>query len=124
LQVILHIVHERSLGKDSFWFPYIKLLRANYNNIMFLTEPQMKTLLRRPGCENTYNLGVMMRRTFNNFYNWYKEKIEPWAPPEFQFTRDDIMWGFNTLVTCGWGNVRTNFPFKFFCSCSWSTAKR
>jgi hypothetical protein len=36
----------------------------------------------------------------------YKEKIEPWAPPEFQFSRDDIMWGFNTLVTCGWGNVR------------------
>jgi hypothetical protein len=38
---------------------------------MHLTEPQMKTLLRRPGCENTYNLGVMMRRTFNNFYEWY-----------------------------------------------------
>ena len=46
-QVILHIVHERSLGKDSFWNPYIKLLRTNYNNIMYLTEPQMKTLLRR-----------------------------------------------------------------------------
>ncbi len=41
------VVHERSLGKDSFWHPYFKLLRSNYNNIMSLTEPQMKTLLRR-----------------------------------------------------------------------------
>jgi hypothetical protein len=57
----LHLVHEDKLAKDSFWNPYFKLLRRNYNNIMFLTEPQMKTLLRRPGCENTYNLGVMMR---------------------------------------------------------------
>jgi len=108
LMVILHLVHEDKLGKDSFWKPYFKLLRRNYNNIMFLTEPQMKTLLRRPGCENTYNLGVMMRRTFNNFYEWYKKNIEPWAPPEFQFTRDDILWGFNTLVTCGWGQQSGN----------------
>lgn len=47
IQVILHIVHENSLAKDSFWFPYFKLLRKSYNNIMSLTEPQMKTLLRR-----------------------------------------------------------------------------
>ena len=45
--VILHLVHERSLGKDAFWHPYFKLLRTSYNNIMGLTEPQMKTLLRR-----------------------------------------------------------------------------
>jgi hypothetical protein len=107
-QVILHLVHEDKLAKDSFWNPYFKLLRRQYNNIMFLTEPQMKTLLRRPGCENTYNLGVMMRRTFNNFYEWYKKNIEPWAPPEFQFTRDEILWGFNTLVTCGWGQQNGN----------------
>lgn len=43
----LAVVHERSLGKDSFWNPYFQLLRGNYNNIMSLTEPQMKTLLRR-----------------------------------------------------------------------------
>ena len=108
LMVILHLVHEDKLAKDSFWNPYFKLLRRQYNNIMFLTEPQMKTLLRRPGCENTYNLGVMMRRTFNNFYEWYKKNIEPWAPPEFQFTRDEILWGFNTLVTCGWGQQSGN----------------
>eukprot|EP00282_Hemiselmis_andersenii_P016683 CAMPEP_0114124890 /NCGR_PEP_ID=MMETSP0043_2-20121206/9017_1 /TAXON_ID=464988 /ORGANISM="Hemiselmis andersenii, Strain CCMP644" /LENGTH=319 /DNA_ID=CAMNT_0001217797 /DNA_START=31 /DNA_END=990 /DNA_ORIENTATION=- len=108
LIVILHLVHERSLGKDSFWNPYFKLLRTNYNNIMGLTEPQMKTLLRRPGCENTYNLGVMMRRTFNNFYEFYKKNVETWAPPEFLFSRDDLMWGFNTLVTCGWGQQGGN----------------
>lgn len=108
LLVILHLVHERSLGKDGFWHPYFNLLRDNYNNIMSLTEPQMKTLLRRPGCENTYNLGVMMRRTFNNFYEFYKKNVETWAPPEFQFSRDDIMWGFNTLVTCGWGQANGN----------------
>jgi len=61
-------VHEDKLAKDSFWNPYFKLLRRNYNNIMFLTEPQMKTLLRRPGCENTYNLGVMMRYIYVYIY--------------------------------------------------------
>ena len=149
------VVHERSLGPDSFWAPYIKLLRTNYNNIMTLTEPQMKTLLRRyaraeaalmcqvpsqyrfgphraamrrikgcvlcdmmlfvcvvclvscfmcwwrltypgmvlhrPGCENTYNLGVMMRRTFNNFYEYYKKNVETWAPADFQFSREDLL---------------------------------
>ena len=38
----------------------------------------------------------------------YKKNIEPWAPPEFQFTRDEILWGFNTLVTCGWGQQSGN----------------
>ena len=40
----------------------------------------------------------------------YKKNIETWAPPEFQFSRDDLMWGFNTLVTCGWGQVPIYAP--------------
>jgi hypothetical protein len=60
-------------------------------------------LLRRPGCENTHNLGVQMRRTFNRFFNQYKSLVEP-NYPEMKFSREDLLWGFNTLVACGWGS--------------------
>ena len=59
--------------------------------------------MRRPGCENTHNLGVQMRRTFNRFFNQYKSLVEP-NYPEMKFSREDLLWGFNTLVACGWGS--------------------
>ncbi len=44
-----------------------------------------------------------MRRTFNRFFNQYKSLVEP-NYPEMKFSREDLLWGFNTLVACGWGS--------------------
>jgi hypothetical protein len=63
----------------------------------------LSQLLRRPGCENTHNLGVQMRRTFNRFFNQYKSLVEP-NYPEMKFSREELLWGFNPLVACGWGS--------------------
>ena len=33
----------------------------------------------------------------------YKSLVEP-NYPEMKFSREDLLWGFNTLVACGWGS--------------------
>jgi hypothetical protein len=102
LRVLLYVVYERK-DLESFWKPYMNILPKKFANIMALTDAELRKLLRRPGCENTHNLGVQMRRTFNKFYNQYKQLVEPNYPGVLQFTRDDLLWGFNVLVTNGWG---------------------
>jgi len=102
LRVLLYVVYEFK-DTESFWRPYMDILPRKFNNIMALTDAELRKLLRRPGCENTHNLGVQMRRTFNKFYNQYKQLVEPNYPGVLQFTRDDLLWGFNVLVTNGWG---------------------
>lgn len=120
LRVLLYTVYE-SKDKTSFWKPYMDLVPKKHANvrqifvafrslkkmvffqIMALTDAELRKLLRRPGCENTHNLGVQMRRTFNKFYNQYKQLVEPNYPGVLQFTREDLLWGFNVLVTNGWG---------------------
>jgi len=102
LRMVLYLIYEKH-NPDSFWKPYIQVLPTDYNNIMSLTDAELRKLLRRPGCENTHNLGVQMRRTFNRFFNQYKSLVEP-NYPEMKFSREDLLWGFNTLVACGWGS--------------------
>jgi len=102
LRVILYVCWEKQ-NPDSFWKPYLQALPQSHNNIMSLTEAELRKLLRRPGCENTHNLGVQMRRTFNKFFKQYEEVIVP-NYPELKFSREELLWGFNTLVTNGWGS--------------------
>jgi histone-lysine N-methyltransferase SETD3 len=102
LRVILYLVYEKQ-QPNSFWKPYLDALPPSYDNIMGLTDAELRKLLRRPGCENTHNLGVQMRRTFNRFYGQYKQLVEP-NYKELQFTREELLWGFNTLVCNGWGS--------------------
>jgi len=58
-------------------------------------------MLRRPGCENTHNFGVGMRRTFSKFYNQFKTIVEPLFPEELGFTRDELVHAYSLLLTAG-----------------------
>lgn len=103
--VIIHGVWERFHNPDSFWKSYLALQPNKLDNIMYLTDAEMRALLRRPGCENTHNLGVAMRRTFERFWRQYKSLVMPDYQDEVGITRDELLWGFNFLVSSGWGSA-------------------
>merc|ERR1712072_1387644 len=89
----------------SFWTKYLTMLPEKIDNIMHLSDAEMRALLRRPGCENTHNLGVAMRRTFERFWRQYKSLVMPDHQDLVGLTREEMLWGFNTLITCGWGSA-------------------
>jgi len=103
--VIIHAVWERFHNPESFWKAYLTLQPTKIENIMYLTDAEMRALLRRPGCENTHNLGVAMRRTFERFWRQYKSLVMPDYQDTIQITRDELLWGFNFLVSSGWGSA-------------------
>eukprot|EP00294_Goniomonas_avonlea_P002125 CAMPEP_0114555954 /NCGR_PEP_ID=MMETSP0114-20121206/9022_1 /TAXON_ID=31324 /ORGANISM="Goniomonas sp, Strain m" /LENGTH=303 /DNA_ID=CAMNT_0001741109 /DNA_START=13 /DNA_END=924 /DNA_ORIENTATION=- len=102
LRMVLYVAHEYK-DPNCFWRPYMDILPRKQNNIMYLTDAEMRKMLRRPGCENTHNFGVGMRRTFSKFYNQYKTIVEPLFPNELGFTRDELVHAYNLLLTAGWG---------------------
>ncbi len=103
LRLMLYVLHERK-NPDSFWTPYMKILPEKIDNIMHLSDAEMGALLRRPGCENTHNLGLAMRKTFKRFSEQYEQVVRPAVGEHLNFTPDDILWSFNILVTCAWGS--------------------
>mmetsp|Transcript_19195 Transcript_19195/g.45912 ORF Transcript_19195/g.45912 Transcript_19195/m.45912 type:complete len:250 (+) Transcript_19195:14-763(+) len=100
LRMVLYLGHEFR-DQSSFWKPYMDILPRRVNNIMYLTDAEMRKMLRRPGCENTHNFGVGMRRTFSKFYNQFKTIVEPLFPEELGFTRDELVHAYSLLLTAG-----------------------
>ncbi|XP_023228107.1 histone-lysine N-methyltransferase setd3-like [Centruroides sculpturatus] len=95
----LHLMNEY-VNPDSFWKPYLSILPAEYNTVLYFTPEDLKELTGSPVKEECMKMYRNIARQYSYFYRQFQQCPELRSSPlRHYFTYDFYRWAVSTVMT-------------------------